>query len=148
MTNYAEMEALNAKAGTLSEALSILYWDQQSMMPTGGGPSRSDQTALLETMVHDITAGRELGEAIKAAEGDNALTPWQRANVEETKRSYIRATAIPSDLVAAKSKAESRALAIWQDARPNNDFAAALPALRDCFNLAKQAGQASRTSHR
>ena len=84
MTNYTAMEALNAKAGTLSEALSILYWDQQSMMPSGGGPSRSDQTALLETMVHDITAGRALGEAIEAAEGDNALNPWQRANVEET----------------------------------------------------------------
>jgi len=142
MTSYAAMEALNAKAGTLAEALSILYWDQQSMMPSGGSPSRSDQTALLETMVHDITAGLELGEAIEAADGDNALDAWQRANVEETKRQYIRATAIPSDLVAAKSKAESHALAIWQEARPNNDFAAALPALRDCFNLAKQAGQA------
>ena len=50
MTSYAAMEALNAKAGTLAEALSILYWDQQSMMPNGGGPSRADQTALLETI--------------------------------------------------------------------------------------------------
>ena len=142
MTSYAEMEALNARAGTLAEALSILYWDQQSMMPAGGGPSRADQTALLETMVHDITAGAALGEAIEAAEGDNNLDRWQRANVTETKRQFIRATAIPSDLVAAKSKAESHALAVWQEARPNNDFAAALPALRACFDLAKQAGQA------
>ena len=142
MTSYAEMEALNARAGTLSEALSMLYWDQQSMMPAGGGPSRADQTALLETMVHEIIAGADLGTALQAAEGDNTLDPWQRANVAETQRQYIRATALPSKLVEAKSKAESHALAVWSEARPNNDFAAALPALRACFDLAKEAGQA------
>ena len=142
MTNYATLEALNAKAGTLGEALSILYWDQQSMMPSGGGASRAEQTALLETMIHDITAGAALGEALEGAGKEAGLSDWQQANLAETKRQYIRATAIPSDLVAAKSKAESHALAVWQEARPNNDFAAALPALRDCFNLSKQAGQA------
>ena len=142
MTNYATLEALNAKAGTLGEALSILYWDQQSMMPSGGGASRAEQTALLETMIHDITAGSALGEALEGAGKEAGLSDWQQANLAETKRQYIRATAIPSDLVAAKSKAESHALAVWQEARPNNDFAAALPALRDCFNLSKQAGQA------
>ena len=142
MTNYATLEALNAKAGTLGEALSILYWDQQSMMPSGGGASRAEQTALLETMIHDITAGSALGEALEGAGKEAGLSDWQQANLAETKRQYIRATAIPSDLVAAKSKAESHALAVWQEARPNNDFAAALPALRECFNLSKQAGQA------
>jgi len=142
MTTYNAMEALNAKAGTLSEALSILYWDQQSMMPSGGGASRAEQTALLETMIHEITAGDALGDAIAGAESTGGLNDWQQANVAETKRQYVRSTAIPSDLVAAKSKAESHALAVWQEARPNNDFAAALPALRDCFNLSKQAGQA------
>ena len=142
MTNYATLEALNAKAGTLGEALSILYWDQQSMMPSGGGPSRAEQTALLETMIHDITAGAALGEALQAASAEAGLSDWQQANLAETRRQYQRATALPSDLVAAKSKAESHALAVWQEARPNNDFAAALPALRACFDLAKQAGQA------
>ena len=142
MTNYATLEALNAKAGTLGEALSILYWDQQSMMPSGGGVSRAEQSALLETMIHDITAGSALGEALEGAGKEAGLSDWQQANLAETKRQYIRATAIPSDLVAAKSKAESHALAVWQEARPNNDFAAALPALRECFNLSKQAGQA------
>ena len=69
MTSYAEMEALNVRAGTLAEALSILYWDQQSMMPAGGGSSRADQTALLETMVHEITAGSALGEARRTTIG-------------------------------------------------------------------------------
>ena len=31
MTDYATLEALNARAGTLGEALSILHWDQQAL---------------------------------------------------------------------------------------------------------------------
>ena len=57
MTDYATLEALNARAGTLGEALSILHWDQQAMMPAGGNESRGEQTALLETMIHEIAAG-------------------------------------------------------------------------------------------
>ena len=61
MTDYATLEALNARAGTLGEALSILHWDQQAMMPAGGNESRGEQTALLETMIHEIAAGPAMG---------------------------------------------------------------------------------------
>ena len=80
MTDYATLEALNARAGTLGEALSILHWDQQAMMPAGGNESRGEQTALLETMIHEIAAGPAMGEAIEAASAQNDLDPWQRAN--------------------------------------------------------------------
>ena len=142
MTDYATLEALNARAGTLGEALSILHWDQQAMMPAGGNESRGEQTALLETMIHEIAAGPAMGEAIEAASAQNDLDPWQRANVAESRRRYLRATALPADLVAAKARAESQAFAVWQQARPADDFAAALPSLRTCFDLARQAGQA------
>ncbi|MEC7139938.1 MAG: carboxypeptidase M32, partial [Pseudomonadota bacterium] len=82
------------------------------------------------------------GEAIEAASAQNDLDPWQRANVAESRRRYLRATALPADLVAAKARAESQAFAVWQQARPADDFAAALPSLRTCFDLARQAGQA------
>ena len=130
MTDYATLEALNARAGTLGEALSILHWDQQAMMPAGGNESRGEQTALLETMIHEIAAGPAMGEAIEAASAQNDLDPWQRANVAESRRRYLRATALPADLVAAKARAESQAFAVWQQARPADDFAAALPSLR------------------
>ena len=44
------------------------------MMPTGGNESRGEQTALLETMIHEIAAGPAMGEAIAAPPAQNALT--------------------------------------------------------------------------
>ena len=58
--------------------------------------------------------------------GGRALAGRQSArNAPHARKRYRH----PSDLVEAKARAVSRAQAVWQQARPQGDFAAFLPAL-------------------
>ena len=141
MTDYATLEALNARAGTLGEALSILHWDQQAMMPAGGREARGADRPAGD---HDP---RNRGRTRHGRGDRSGIGPERPRPVAAGQRRRIpaplpAATALPADLVAAKARAESQAFAVWQQARPADDFAAALPSLRTWFDLARQAGQA------
>ena len=44
----------------LRDAASLLSWDQETYMPTGGGQARADQIATLQTLAHDKFVSTEM----------------------------------------------------------------------------------------
>ena len=58
------------------------------------------------------------------------------------RRIHVHATAVPSDLVEAQSRAASRCEVAWRRARADNDFASLLPLLTEVLNCERQVGQA------
>lgn len=122
----------------LRDALSVLQWDSSAMMPDGGAEARSEQIAALTLTTHEMLVDPRIGDEIAAAEReDGALDAWQRANVLEMRREYVHATAVPADLVEARSKAVSSCEMRWRSARAANDFKGLLPELRRVLDLTR-----------
>ena len=142
MTPYHQLETRFARLGALHEAMAVLNWDHSSMMPVGGAEARQTQISTLEGVCHELLTDPALGDIFPAAEAQNDLGDWQRANLGEMRRNWLHATAVPGDLVEARVKASLSCEMIWREARPANDYARVKPALQRSLDLTREMAQA------
>ncbi len=130
--SYPALEEHYRRLSDLRHVEAMASWDEATVMPTGGGEARAAALATLRGMIHREVTRPEVGEWLEAARSEkDALDPWQRANLVEMERELVRASALPSDLVEAVSRAESASEQAWRELRPRNDFAAWLPLFRE-----------------
>ena len=139
---YETVVARFARAADIDNALGILEWDTETMMPEGAADRRGETLATLSVLRHEVLTDPRLAEALDAAEADDHADPWRAANVREARRRWAHANAVPADLVAASAKAITRCELAWRSARKNDDFPALLPTLKDVLSLQRQIGQA------
>ncbi|HEY0835548.1 MAG TPA: carboxypeptidase M32 [Azospirillum sp.] len=142
MTAYQDLERRFARIAAIGDALGILGWDMQTMMPDGAAGGRAEQTATLTVLAHELETAPEVGDWLAAAEGQGGLDDWQAANLREMRRSHTHATAVPADLVEATSKAISTCEMAWRAARAESDYGKLLPSLRDVLRLVREGAQA------
>ncbi|HVA35873.1 MAG TPA: carboxypeptidase M32 [Stellaceae bacterium] len=138
---YATLESRFKRLGLVNEAVAMLNWDTAAMMPEGAAGARAEQLAELKVIAHELLADPRLAELIDDAARDG-LDDWQRANVGEMRRLWLHATAVPSDLVAAYSRACSACEMAWRKARPANDFASIRPRLQRVLDLTREVAAA------
>jgi len=113
------------------------------MMPVGAGSARAEALSTLRGAIHREAARDELSGLFSAAATEaKSLQPWQQANLREMERAWVRATALPQNLVEALSRAESQSEQAWRRLRPANDFAGFLPLFREVVRLKREAAQA------
>ncbi len=104
------------------------------MMPEGGGESRGAALATLRGLMHEMSTDPALGDLFDAARAEAAagtLDEWQTANLREMRRTWVRATCIPADLVEASSLCETRCEQAWRKLRAQNDWATFAPLLAE-----------------
>jgi carboxypeptidase Taq len=143
MQAYRSLESRFARLASIEDAVGILQWDAETMMPEGSAGVRAEQLATLKGLAHELLTAPETGGLLAAADHEQAgLSEWQRANLREMRRTYLHATAVPRDLVEANSRAVSRAEMAWREARRDSDFAQLLPHLAEVLALQRQIGQA------
>jgi carboxypeptidase Taq len=139
MQSYRELEARKKRASALNNAMGILQWDQQTMMPDGAAQGRASVLAELSVMLHEMETGSALSDLIAAAESEaGQLDAWQRANLREIRHQFTHANAMPADLVEALVLAQSDSQMTWRTARPNNDFNSLAPKLDALFRLKRE----------
>jgi len=141
-TPYQELEDRFRRLDAVGGALSMLHWDMSAMMPSGGADSRTEQLAVLTSIRHEMITDPALPDLLDAAEADQHLDSWQRANVGEMRRSWVHSAAVDADLVEASSRAASKCETIWRTARTDADFQAVLPSLEEVLNLTRQVADA------
>lgn len=130
MNAYQDLERRFRRLSALHDALGILHWDTETMMPSGAAEGRAEQLATLRVLSHEMLTDPCLSDLLDATEaGAGDLDVWQRANLREMRRARLHATAVPADLVEARSRAVSRCEMVWREARPAADFAMLLPSL-------------------
>ncbi len=143
MTAYRQLETRFGRIAAVEDALGILDWDAQTMMPRGAMAGRSDQLAALKVLSHELIVDERMGDLLGEAAGDDAtLDDWQRANLREMRRRHRRAVAIPADLVEASSRAAAACQHAWETARPANDFAGVKPLLAEVIVTRRAVAQA------
>ncbi len=114
----------------IENANGLLKWDQQTMMPEGGTPARSQQRSVLSSVAHERLVSDELGRLLEEVDRE-ALTPAQQANVREIERRHNREASVPKDTVERVSDTESRARSVWKEAHASDDFESFAPVMKE-----------------
>lgn len=138
---YARLEDRFRRLSAVQGALSVLHWDSAAVMPPGGAEVRGEQIAALSLIAHEQITAPDMGDLIAAA-GEEALGPWQRANLNEITRNWRHATAVPADLVEAIARQSHETELTWRSARAANDFASLAPRLQSLLDLVRQVAAA------
>jgi len=139
-TAYSRLEGRFAKLSHLDQAAGFLHWDMSAVMPDGGAESRGEQLASLASLSHDLLVAPEVEDWLKAAEQEG-LDDWKAANLQEMRRDWLHASALPADLVEKLSRAGSACEMVWRKARPASDFKAVIEPLTRMFDLTREAAE-------
>ena len=140
---YGRLEDIFRRRALIREAVGVLGWDTSVVMPPGGAAARAEQMATLRVMAHELVVDPRVGDLMaEAAKEAVQLDRWQSANLREMRRAWLHATAVPADLVAARSHAAAAAEAAWRGARAESDFTALQPFLEEVLALTREAGAA------
>ena len=144
------LERRFARLSALSDALGILDWDSQTIMPTGAADGRATQIATLRVLAHETLTDPALADLLTEAEAEAAAElktdhrlngsarQWRRANLREMRHAWLHATAVPATLVEASSRATSACEMVWRSARTASDFAALRPTLTEVLALQRE----------
>jgi carboxypeptidase Taq len=141
--SYSALEEHFRRLSRFEHLEAIASWDEAAIMPPGGGEARAAALATLKSLIHSELSAPRVAEWIAGAEaGANQLDAWQRANLREIKRGYVRATAIPTALVEASSLANSRSEQAWRKLRKDNDWHGFRPLLSEVVRLQREVASA------
>ena len=140
MAAYKALKARFHEIDALGGALSVLNWDQAVLMPPGGAAARAEQIATVAVLRHQRLTDPGLSELLAAAKAPD--NDWDRANLREMRRLHALATALPADLVAARSKAASACEMAWRTARAEADFPSLIASLTEVLARTRDAADA------
>jgi carboxypeptidase Taq len=139
MQDYQKLEKTFARLSHLGHLGAMAGWDRSVMMPDGGSQARADAMAELSVIATEILQNPQLDELFQTAESEIAsLDPWQKANFQEMKRSWLQATAVKIDLVEAKSLAGAKCEQAWRKLRGENNWTELKPLLEEVINLTRE----------
>jgi carboxypeptidase Taq len=138
MNPYEELTRRFRRLHALGGAISVLGWDQATMMPEGGGDARAEQLAILSVLRHEILTDPALGDLLAAARDKPPADPWAQANIRVMDRGWRHATALEPALVEARSLAASHCEMQWRKARADDDYAGLKPHLQALLALTRE----------
>lgn len=141
--SYAALEKITYRLSQIEHANGLLSWDTATFMPNQSSASRGMAMAELSVLSTEIIQDPKMADLFAAAEQEqHALEPWQQANLREMKERWKKATAVPKELVEAKSLATNKAEHAWRSLRAENNWADFEPLLQTVFDLCKDEAQA------
>lgn len=137
----AELRELLAEAGDLATAAELMRWDQEVMMPRGGGDARAAQLATLGRVAHERLTDDRVGELLEELRDYEAtLTAGtdEACLIRVARRDFEKARRVPGELVSELAHASASGQQEWEHARPESDFARVEPHLRRNVELRKR----------
>lgn len=142
---FKDLKELSTKIQTYHSILSLLHWDQETYMPEGSIASRSEQIALLSTMIHEEKTGKPfkalLEKLVHLSSGKpkvKGLSKEQQVIVREWHRNFVRETKLPVSFVKTFSQVTSEASQIWATAKKENSFTLFAPFLEKIIDLSRK----------
>jgi carboxypeptidase Taq len=139
MDNYKTLEKIFHKLNDISQAKSVLHWDMATVMPAGGAEARTSQLTTLSSIYHAILTDDGLKDLFATAgKKGRKLNEWQEANLNEMKRVWKHASAVPGRLVKELTKEGANCEMAWRKARAENDFKSLTPYLKKVLNISRE----------
>ncbi len=140
-TKLAELKARYAAYSDLIAVSMLLDWDQQTLMPQGGGPARARQAALIAQKAHETLTDPAVGRLLDEMQPYAENLPYDHedaALLRVARREYEHAAKVPAQFVAEMSAHANATFQAWERARPANNFAAVRPLLEKTLDLTRQ----------
>jgi carboxypeptidase Taq len=125
----------------LERALSILNWDQQTMMPPRGADARAEQMATLAGIHHERFISQEIGDLLEQLHTlEQSIPPdsVEASVIRVTRRDYEKRRRVPAELATELSRASAQSFPIWVEAKKNSDFKLFAPHLERTLALKHQ----------
>jgi carboxypeptidase Taq len=126
----------------LDQAIELLGWDEETMLPGASRSQRGEQVATLEGLRRTLLASDRLGDLVEEVaaqrEGD---ARWTR-ELALLRRLRRLALAVPDELVREFARAKSCCLGAWEDARDHNDFGVFAPSFERVVGLVRERASA------
>lgn len=142
---FTDLRELSTEIHHFNSILSLLHWDQETYMPSGGIAPRSHQIAQLSALVHEKKSHRRfkecLGKLVSLTTGKPkaaGLSREQLAMVREWHKDYLKATKLPASFVKTFSQVTSEASQIWSSAKKTNDFKLFAPFLEKIIGMCRK----------
>jgi carboxypeptidase Taq len=138
---YDELIQRAREQELLSSCSSLLSWDEQTYMPSGGANHRSLQMGLLAGIEHERATDPAIGELLAIVENSDLVadvTLPAAVNVRELRRSYDRHARLPRALVEELARTISLAQPEWVAARAASDFHRFRPWLEKIVQLKRE----------
>jgi carboxypeptidase Taq len=139
--SFEELQRRLQEVSDLGKTMSLLAWDQQVMMPRGGGPLRAEQLATVGRIAHEKFTSAEVGRLLDELHDfgeQHEYDSFEASLIRVGSRDWDKARRVPAELRADIARASALANQVWIDARENNDFASFLPVLRTNLDLRKR----------
>ena len=136
-SDYDKLEQKVKKIINLEEAVEVLHWDQEVMMPKGGAKARSQQLSTISGLQHRLLRSEELSELINNQDSES-LSEDETAVLREIKREHERSKNVDSQLVEKISEQSSTTLEKWKEAREKNDFSIVQSELEELIDLKRE----------
>ena len=137
------LRELLAEVSDLSNAATLLAWDQRVMMPPAGAEARAEAMGTVSRMVQERFVDAEIGrllEELRAVEEDSDPDSFEASLIRVTRRRYEKATRVPPQLVGEMRRASALGLAAWGAAQEASDFALLRPHLEQQLELRHRYG--------
>lgn len=139
------LHGLDHEIVLLEHAAALLGWDEETLLPSKGIDERSEQVALLHSIIHARIVASEMPELLSKLGvsdenplGDDSLPALERSFLRAFHRRYRRAVSLPAELVTELARVTSKGQAVWREARRKNDFALFAPHLSRIVELTRQ----------
>lgn len=129
----------------LESVLSLLNWDERTLLPAAGGAYRADQVTYLSNLMHQRRTDPRVGEWLgQLGDSELARDPHSDAGatIRELKREYDKQRKLPASLVEQLARAAVLGQQAWTEARQRNDFASFQPHLETMIRLKREQAQA------
>jgi len=134
---YQDLIERYEQISTLGDAVGVLRWDQQVMMPEGGTPARSKQVSTLSALSHERLVDGTIETALDALDRE-PLSTERQANVREIEREHARAARVDGELIEEIAEATTTAHETWVQAKAEDDFEAFAPTLERVVELKRE----------
>ena len=134
--SYGKLLKRSREIALFTSAAEMLTWDLETCMPLKALEFRAGQLAHFGGEAHRLFTAKKVGDWISACEQHGfAAESDEAANLREWRRSYDRATKLPTRLVEKLQRVCAHAREAWRQARERSEFRTFKPHLQKVLDL-------------
>lgn len=137
----SELKSRLREISRINGAVAVLSWDQSTYMPPAGAGARGEMMATLGRIAQEKFIDPAVGNLLDDLQPYGESLPYEHddaALIRVTQRDYERATKIPPHMLAQFMAHSAQSYAVWERARPENDFSAVQPFLEKTLDYSRQ----------
>lgn len=138
MNPINELRALWFKLNALEKASTLMGWDRQVLMPSGGAAARTEHSGRLARMAHELLVNDSTRRLVDVASSMAEPGTEDAAIARVFRRELSTRGSLPTGLVERKSRVSSDAYEAWKGARASQDFSILQPYLEALFDIARE----------